>query len=47
MAKKGGPIQLQVEVNTNDDWQKMLVEKKGLVGKKGYSFSMKRRNLFP
>ncbi|KAI5741883.1 hypothetical protein M8J77_000758 [Diaphorina citri] len=37
MAKKGGPIQLQVEVNTNDDWQKMLVEKKGLVVVEVYS----------
>uniref|UniRef100_A0A8D8Y3A9 Thioredoxin domain-containing protein 3 n=2 Tax=Cacopsylla melanoneura TaxID=428564 RepID=A0A8D8Y3A9_9HEMI len=37
MAKKGGPVQLQAEINTNEDWQKMLTEKKGLVVVEVYS----------
>lgn len=32
MAKKGGQVVLQEEINTNDDWKKMK-EKSGMYGK--------------
>lgn len=32
MAKKGTQLALQEEINSNDDWEKML-EKPGLYGK--------------
>lgn len=32
MAKKGGQVVLQEEINTNEDWSKML-EKPGVYGK--------------
>lgn len=35
MAKKGGQIVLQEEINNNDDWTKML-EKSGIYGTYSY-----------
>lgn len=32
MAKKGGAVQLQIEVETEEDWNK-LVKREGLIGK--------------
>lgn len=37
MAKKGGQVVLQEEINTNEDWTKML-EKPGIYGKFKYHY---------
>lgn len=39
MAKKGAAIQLQIEVEDDEDWEK-LVEREGLIGTKHLQFKI-------
>lgn len=38
MAKKGQPVQLQLEVNNDDEWDK-LMQKDGLIGRNNFKKS--------